>query len=268
MTFGDIRELIIKNSRRNIVCFIFLYLYRKIFRFVNDISVADLYGAYLLQRFHDKYKGKRCFIIGNGPSLKKTDLGLLRNEYTFGLNRIYLNFKNMGFKTNFLVTINELLISQCAREIDGLSLTKFISYRGRKYLKDNKNTNFIKTHGIPSFSKDLTQGVYEGGTVTYVAMQIAYYMGFSEVVLIGVDHNFQTKGVPNSEVYQKGDDPNHFDPKYFKGMRWQLPDLRTSELAYSLAKYSFENEGREIVDATVGGRLNIFRKVNYRQIFR
>ena len=58
-------------------------------------------------------------------------------------------------------------------------------------------------------------------------------MGFEEVILIGVDHNFETKGKAKQTVISGGDDPNHFSPEYFgKGFRWQLPDLDTSEEAY------------------------------------
>ncbi len=99
-------------------------------------------------------------------------------------------------------------------------------------------------------------------------MQIAYYMGFEKVILIGVDHSFETKGKPHTMVVSEGDDPNHFDPCYFgKGFRWQLPDLRTSELAYRIAKYHFENAEREILDATVDGKLQVFPKVDYYQLF-
>ena len=42
-----------------------------------------------MKQFKDLYQGKRCFIIGNGPSLKADDLDCLKNEYTFAANRIY-----------------------------------------------------------------------------------------------------------------------------------------------------------------------------------
>jgi hypothetical protein len=89
-------------------------------------------------------------------------------------------------------------------------------------------------------------------------------MGFTEAILIGVDHNFATKGPANATVTSQGDDPNHFVPNYFgKGFRWQLPDLEGSERAYRMAKAAYEADGRKIVDATVGGKLTIFPKVEY-----
>ena len=93
-------------------------------------------------------------------------------------------------------------------------------------------------------------------------------MGFHEVILIGVDHSFSTTGKPHKVVESSGDDPNHFAPNYFgKGIRWQLPDLETSEFAYRLALKNFESAGRVIRDATIGGKLQVFRKINYEALW-
>jgi hypothetical protein len=67
---------------------------------------------------------------------------------------------------------------------------------------------------------------------------------------------------------QSGTDADHFDPGYFgKGSRWNLPDLETSALAYSLARKAYEADGRRVVDATVGGALEVFPKVDYGSLF-
>jgi hypothetical protein len=93
-------------------------------------------------------------------------------------------------------------------------------------------------------------------------------MGCEEVILIGVDHNFATRGEPNKTVVSAGEDPNHFHPGYFgKGFRWQLPDLETSEMAYRMAREAYERAGRRVVDATVGGKLTVFPKVDYESLF-
>jgi hypothetical protein len=93
-------------------------------------------------------------------------------------------------------------------------------------------------------------------------------MGFEKVILIGVDHSFKSKGKPNTMVVSRGDDHDHFDTRYFgKGFRWQLPDLDTSEIGYAMAREAFEAVGCEIVDATIGGKLTIFPKVEYDSLF-
>ncbi|WP_322807116.1 6-hydroxymethylpterin diphosphokinase MptE-like protein [Thermanaerothrix sp.] len=223
-----------------------------------------------LEAYRDRHAGQRCFIIGNGPSLRKMDLSPLRHEITFGLNRIYLLFPEVGFTTTYLVSVNDLVLQQCADEIKALPLPKFITWRARRWFADDPNTLFLDTDytGVENFSGDATARLFEGFTVTYVAMQLAFYMGFAQVILIGVDHNFATQGPPNAAVVSEGDDPNHFAPNYFgKGFKWQLPDLEGSERAYRMARAAYEAAGRTILDATVGGKLTIFPKVDYTRLF-
>lgn len=218
-----------------------------------------------LNELKNSHAGERCVIIGNGPSLKNTDLSRLKNVFTFGLNRFYMAFPELGFATSALLTVNNLVIEQCAEDFRKLPIPTFISWRGRKYIQPSPNLHYIHTsYLLPGFSGNAAGRLWEGATVTFVAMQLAYFMGFKQVILIGVDHSFATKGTPNTTIVSSGDDPNHFNPSYFgKGFRWQLPDLETSEIAYSMARTAYEKDGREILDATIGGKLTVFPKVNY-----
>jgi hypothetical protein len=106
--------------------------------------------------------------------------------------------------------------------------------------------------------------------VTNVALQLAFYMGFEQAILIGVDHSYResAKGDPNQTIVSQGDDPDHFNAEYFgKGFRWQLPDLETSELGYTLARQAYAAAGRQVLDATIGGKLDIFPKADYDTLF-
>ena len=140
-------------------------------------------SAQRLRGFKDRHKGQRCFIIGNGPSLRHMDLGPLREEYTFGLNRIYLLFPEIGFATTYFVSVNRLVIEQCAAEISALSMPKFIAWHAREVIDFDPNTIFIRScpRGL-DFSTDPSRCIWEGATVTYVAMQLAYNMGFKQVI--------------------------------------------------------------------------------------
>jgi hypothetical protein len=226
-----------------------------------------------LKKYQDIHTGKRCFVIGNGPSLKHTDLSLLKDEFTFGMNRIYLAFEEWGFQTSFLVSVNDLVIEQCHDDFSGLSMPKFFSWRSKDLLfpetQPDINTHFLyTTYTGPKFNKQIINRFWEGATVTYVCLQLAFCMGFSEVYLIGVDHSFDTKGKANQTITSNGDDPNHFSPQYFgKGFRWQLPDLETSEVSYQLAHQNFLAAGRQVFDATLGGKLQVFPKVDYTSLF-
>lgn len=223
-----------------------------------------------LAKFKDIHRGERCFIIGNGPSLNQTDLTRLRGEFTFGLNRIYMMFPQLGFTTTYFLSMNDLVIEQCAEDIRALSIPKFISWRAHRIIQPTEDMMFLYTsYTGPRFSPDISGRVWEGATVTYVALQAAFHMGFQEVILIGVDHNFATKGPANKTVVSQGDDPNHFNPGYFgKGFRWQLPDLETSERAYRMARGAYEQAGRRVIDATVGGKLTVFPKADYTSLFK
>jgi hypothetical protein len=223
-----------------------------------------------LKTFENRHAGKRAFIIGNGPSLKEMDLRLLKNEITFGLNRIYLMFPEIGFSTTHLVSVNDLVLKQCASEMSVLDVPKWITWRTRKCFLHAPNTFFIDSDytGREDFnSSSLSARIFEGYTVTYVALQLAYLMGIREAILVGVDHNFATKGPANTIVVSNGDDPNHFSGSYFgQGFKWQLPDLDGSERAYRLARQAYEADGRRIVDATLNGKLTIFEKMDLSRI--
>lgn len=222
-----------------------------------------------LGELKDIHRGQRCFIIGNGPSLKQTDLKRLKNETTFGMNRIYLGFPEMGFETSYFLTINSLVVEQCAEDIRSLRMPRFISWRSHKLLGTAPDINYLfTTYTLPKFSDDVRGRVWEGGTVTNVALQLAFHMGFETAILIGVDHSYSAQGKPNTTVVSQGEDQDHFHAGYFgKGFRWQLPDLETSELGYKMARQAYEAAGRQVLDATVGGQLTIFKKVDYLSLF-
>lgn len=226
-----------------------------------------------LAELKDIHKGKRAFVIGNGPSLKQTDLSKLKNEITFGMNRIYLLFPELGFETTYFCATNDLVIEQFHQDILQLPMPKFLAWRSHRHFSNQlpiaQLPTFIYTsYTGPKFSPDVRGRVWEGATVTNLALQLAFHMGVEQVILIGVDHNFTSKGEANKTVTSEGDDPNHVVPNYFgKGVRWQLPDLDTSEIGYVLAREGFQKANRQILDATVGGKLTVFPKVEYNSLF-
>ena len=222
-----------------------------------------------ISKYKDRHKEESCFIIGNGPSLRRMDLSPLRNRITFGLNKLYLLFDKMGFETSYLAAANAYVIKQAARHFSALSIPIFLMNWGREFMRKSNNVCFLRENYQSHFSEDITKGINVDCTVTHMAMQIAYFMGFKTVVLIGVDHHFESKGRPHSTVKLEGKDPNHFDPNYFGyGVPWQLPDLEGSERAFRNTKEVFEKDGRCIYDATVDGKLQIFPKISYTEALR
>jgi hypothetical protein len=245
--------------------------------------IPDLPAAYLhpwrkesirrLAELKGVHKGQRAFVVANGPSLKKTDMSKLKNEYTFGMNRIYLMFPELGFPTTYLTVINDLVVEQTSKELAALPVPTFLAWRTRRHFPSDlpvaQLPTFIYTsYTGPRFSGDVRGRVWEGATVTNVTLQLAFHMGFQQVILIGLDHNYNARGKPNTTVVSEGDDPDHFSSSYFgKGFRWQLPNLELSEAGYAMARDAYQKAGREILDATIGGKLTIFPKVDYGSLF-
>ena len=127
----------------------------------------------------------------------------------------------------------------------------------------------IRGADLPVFQYDLTHPMVVGATVTFVALQLAYYMGFQTVYLIGLDHNYKEKGIPSkTETRAPDQDESHFHKNYFpKGYKWQLPDLLRSEIEFDITRKAFEADGRDVLDATIGGKCQIFKKVSFEDIF-
>jgi hypothetical protein len=239
-------------------------------RLAQSVDRRWAVSAHKLKQLENIHAGQRCFIIGNGPSLRHMELSPLRSEFSFGLNRIYLLFPDLGFSTTYLVGVNDLVIEQCVTEMQALSLPRFFTWRARRWFPKDADITYLDTDftGDETFSTQCTGRIFEGFTVTNVALQLAYHMGFSRVILIGVDHNYVTQGIANQAVISQGDDPNHFTATYFgKGFKWQLPDLAGSERGYQRAREAYDHAGRQVLDATVGGKLTIFPKVDYRSLF-
>jgi hypothetical protein len=222
-----------------------------------------------LARFEELHRGQRCFIIGNGPSLKHMDLSPLQKEITFGMNRIYLMFPELGFQSTYFLTVNSLVIEQCAQDIRALPMPKFLSWRSRNLIQPSPEMYFLHTtYSGPGFTGDARKRIWEGATVTNVALQLAFFMGFEQAILIGVDHNYSAQGKPNTTVVSQGADADHFHAGYFgKGFRWQLPDLETSERGYLMARQAYQEAGRQVLDATLNGKLTIFPKVDFNSLF-
>ena len=219
-----------------------------------------------LKEFADKYNGRRAFIIGNGLSLNKLDLTRLKDEVTFGVNSIFYNFDRMGFKPTFYVVEDTLVAQDRKDEINELTgMVKIFGKYLRKHGIEDKNdviwANVILDHleypGFPHFSRDAAKCLWVGGTVSYLCMQLAYYMGFAEVYLIGFDHSYVIPSgakVEGCVITSTSDDPNHFHPEYFgKGKRWHDPRTDRMEISYGRARGMFEQSGRKMYNATAGG---------------
>lgn len=209
----------------------------------------------------NRYHGRKAVILCNGPSLLSTDFDSLEGVFCFGLNKINLLFAKSKFRPSCIVSINRLVLEQNAAFFNETDLPLYLNHSAADIVHFRENVRFLHMINSHKFARDISGSVNEGATVTFVAMQVAFHLGFNQVALVGCDHNFAVKGKANATVLGKGEDKSHFDPNYFaNGVPWQLPDLDASEMAYRLAKGVYETFGREIVNCTEGGKLEIYRR--------
>jgi hypothetical protein len=228
-----------------------------------------------LLALRNRYAGRRAFVIGNGPSLRDTDVRKLRDEVTIGSNGIFLLFEETGFQPTFYTVEDRLVAEDRASTINHLTgMIKVFPMDLRGWLEPDEDTiyvNFLRQYpSFPHFSADFVRKVYFGGTVTFLNLQLAYYLGAREVYLIGVDHSYQPPAEVDDQegnvILSRSEDVNHFDPNYFgPGFRWHDPKVDRMEQAYREAKDFFETHDGRIHNATVGGKLEVFPRVEYIQ---
>lgn len=237
-------------------------------------------GRTAVRALQDKYRGEKCVLVANGPSLNRIPWDWLPNfKVVMGMNKIYLGLErfNLSRHLNVYAVANPLVMQQSVEQIVAqlpLAAEKFIT-------SNNGSTNLypcdsarrrihfasssFRRHFFTDISEEAPSILCEGYTVTHYSLQVLYFLGCQTVYLVGLDHSFAQTGSPNEVQTLHGDDPNHFDKAYFGGgQQWHTADLATSEYYYSVARQAYESDDRRIVDVTVGGKCTVFDKGDYR----
>lgn len=235
----------------------------------------------------DIYKGKRVFLIGNGPSLNKTPLYLLKNEYKMCFNRFYIMLERLNWEPDLFMTSDNLVLTDLINDFDKIvprTLYSFfpgIHFRGENYIdKYSKYKNIFWTIQLmgKGFSNKLPK-IYPGGSVIYEGLQVLKYLGFSEVYLIGVDMSYSVhktakkinkKGIDIESEYN--DDPNHFDPRYFGvGRKYHQPEKYVIDNAINDLEYIAKNvHGSDYKITNIGfdSKLSVFPKKAFYDIIK
>lgn len=220
---------------------------------------AITYGQAALNEFARSKKNPTCVIVANGPSLNKSDLSLLKGADVIISNFATLNKELLEY-ASFLTVTNTLVAEQGAVAFNSMKTTKVLPFWLAHQINPTPETWFVNATVKPEFCTRIGDDFSWRSTVSFFNMQLAYVLGYQKVVLIGFDHSYiqPPSVVEGDEIRQSDDDQNHFDPRYFKGKTWQAADTDKMEEMYRLAKAAFDEAGREIVNCTVGGQLEVF----------
>jgi hypothetical protein len=226
-----------------------------------------------LKALRGRYEGRRGFVMGNGPSLLECDLNRLAAEVTIVSNAHYLIWDRLAYIPTFLAVEDRLVAEDRADELRALEgITKVFPFDFHPLLgRANETTlylNFPRNYrSFPRFSKDLAKRAYWGGTVSFLNLQLAAYLGCDPIVLIGFDHSYVVPppaDIENSVIRSRGVDVNHIHPDYFgPGYRWHDPNVERMEMAYRCARRELERQGVTVLNATIGGQLEVFERASF-----
>jgi hypothetical protein len=241
-------------------------------RYVIDSATFKIFGDPApLQALRNRYKGKPMLVVGNGPSLNHTPLDDFAHVPSVGMNKIDMIYPRTTWRPEVVVCLNNLVAKQNQDVFANSEIPIFVAWKARWYLRaDNrKKLDYFDVTLSNAFSTNPTRGFGSSATVSYIALQMAYWMGADPVIIFGIDHSFKFTGPEATYQKREGPDTNHFDPNYFKsGTYWGTPDLEKSEIDYTLARQAFEAAGRKVYDATVGGKLAVFEKISLDNVLK
>lgn len=250
-------------------------LIRKIYYSLKNFDETK--DAYKITRnirpFKDRGKDKPCVVIGNGPSLRIEDLTKLHELHidTFACNRIHLVFSKTPWRpTYYFMSDEKLLESDRGVLKDAPDTICFYPERAKDLVKNgNFYHNLIFDYcNEGRFSTDASIGVYAGSSVTTEMLQFAYYMGYNKIYMIGVDFSYNTTNKNDDKTYTYSGEKNYFIEGYMKpGEVADMPNVKANLLAFNAAREEVEKNGRVIMNATRGGKLEVFERVNLDDLF-
>ncbi len=220
------------------------------------------------------YSGNRCFIIGNGPSLKIDDLEKISNEITMGCNGIIELYEKVNWRPTCFFFGDAIFIKKnvrTIRDIDTimsnckLAFTNIISELYDEYNGKYNNLYFFYGKRGLQFSEKIEEVIYQGYTTLYEMLQVAIYMGIKKIYLLGVDFSFRKEVYENGKVVINDTINNHMElmDQVEQGIYYVNNILQ----AFQIAKMYADEHGIKIYNATRGGKLEVFERVNFDSLF-
>ncbi|MBT8154530.1 DUF115 domain-containing protein [Epibacterium ulvae] len=243
-----------------------------------DLTRASRTALSLLRNRH---QGQRAVVVGNGPSLRPSDLERLRDVVTFGSNKIFLAYDDTDWRPNYYSVEDHLVLMNNRDRIAALSgsiklfpaSTRNFDYHAgdtifAPFLPPKSFEDPLSDPEFPHFSHDLSQGIAWGSTITYSQIQMAAFMGCAEIILIGVDHSYRLPSQKRGNQYIYEGEQNHFHPDYRSpGEAWHQPNLDVLERSYAKARDVCAARGIRIMNASRQSKLDVFERADFDQMF-
>ncbi|MFL2626095.1 MAG: 6-hydroxymethylpterin diphosphokinase MptE-like protein [Flavobacteriaceae bacterium] len=225
---------------------------RMIFKAISKFNKWSLF---------DDFKAKPVLVVGNGPSLNKTNFDNFEDHVSIGMNKINMFYKMTNWRPDIIVCVNGAVLWQNRRYFNNTKALLIVPPRAMYLgIKKRKNVFVLNFHKNDDFSSEIETSIANGVTVSYPCLQIANYLEPTKVSIVGIDHSYKFEG--KSQVYKKHESngQNHFSADYFKNQVWGTPNLEHSEVQYAIAKKTFEKNNIEALDYTINGKLQVFKK--------
>lgn len=233
-----------------------------------DLIEKDIFTNPRISVFKNIHRGERCFIVGTGPSLRMSDLETLRlnHEICISMNGIYKGFDKTKWRPDYYV-VGDLDATYYGRDsiLDMEVPHKFIADVAWNFGEEREGiykwhlVRRWKDGEMPKFTDDFSKRSYAGLTITYDgALQLAAYMGFSEIYLLGIDcSNYNSTGTA------------HFFDSYGRENKDETGYLKIDAniMAYMAAEKYAREHGFKIYNATRGGKLEVFERKGFDSLF-
>ena len=229
------------------------------------------------------WSGRRCFVIGNGPSLRLADLERIAKAgaFTIASNKIYVCFGETDWRPD-LYTVADWCVAENNQDvIRKLPLLKLFPFELEQYFGSahgGVGRSIFYQQFVPEpvvgrdyesyFFDDFCDQAFVGETITNLNIQLAAYLGAKEIYLLGVDGRYQSSRTTSAhrhyqEVFVSDTENNHFHPDYRKpGETWSIPRPEAHERNYQKCLEELNRKGIILANATSGSAIKALPKVD------
>ena len=265
----EVREIIYKVKP--------IHILAKYVAYNNSFYYNRLYKQYdydnKFKKLQNRAQGRRCFIVGNGPSLQINDLDILIKEDCFASNEIWKVFDSTKWRPRYYFLqerySTETLDFLMNIDAEYIFLSDYYCRFHKGELNEKTiclNAKYCLSRSEMEFSEHIEKYYIMGSTVSYMAMQVAVYLGYKEIYLIGFDNSYKYEIDKNGRINDTGKQGAHFyqedDPKA------NVANIYEMGKCYEAFRKYAKSNGIVVKNLTDGGNLDIFERDNLESVLR